>query len=175
MSVKKAEKLWTKRELDDLISLEITEKGMSYYIGLGLCALDRKKEAILLWSKESCDKCVRALAYEAYDLGDFTNSIKFFTKLIRAKLATTDDIVTLAEIFMRQEKLANAEKLLKKVSKTDNELVFLNLAIIFALKKDQKNVLENLKRITKLNISDLNFDLRFSFLWENKEFQEITK
>ncbi len=123
---------------------------------------------------------IRALAYEMTAREDFIDAADLFQQLIQLRKATPDDLTALGEICIKQGRLADARKLLDQALKADpvNALALVALATANAHMRNDVAALELLHRAAETNeldLSDLDSDPAFQFLWGNREFEALTR
>ena len=138
-----ARRLWDGRKLDALVELCSSEEGLrdpkaKYYGGLAFHAKNESgkhgssREAMRL--NPSYAEPIRALAYELLEREDFIDAAELFQHLIRLGKATPDDLTALGEIAIKQDRLAEARKVLDQALEADpgNALALVAMATVNA-------------------------------------------
>ncbi|MCI0639094.1 MAG: hypothetical protein L0Y72_31695 [Gemmataceae bacterium] len=183
----KAETLWNKRDLPTLSKLcdlphasKIPE--VWFFSGLARNALGNKRGAVECWRRAieldaQNDAAVRALAFELVN-SDPVSAAELFNNLVGMNQANADDLTALAEIRIKQDRLGEAQRLLDKALKLDgkNSLALLAMATLYAQVRDKALALEYLKKVVdadQIDISELERDPEFEFLWSDREFERI--
>ncbi|HBI41563.1 MAG TPA: hypothetical protein DDY78_01740 [Planctomycetales bacterium] len=183
-----AKRLWDKRNLQGLLDLCTSEAGArdaktKYYGGLAYHALNDKRKAMECWREamrlhSSYSEPIRALAYELMEREDLIDAAELFHHLIRLRNATPDDLAALGDLCIKQGRLADARRVLEQAleSEPTNALALVAMATTNAHMRNSAAALEFLRRAVatnELDLSDLDSDPAFHFLWHNREFEEI--
>jgi tetratricopeptide (TPR) repeat protein len=184
---KQAKSYWDDRNLSALENLRQQPSAAAvpevlYFAGLGLNALNKRREAIECWRKAreldpTFAQAVRALAYELMDQAPVEAS-ELFQHLVGLRIANADDFASLGEIRVKQDRLGEARRWLDEALRLDpqNSLALLALATIYVQVRDPGLALEYLKKAAKtgdVDLSDLASDPEYEFLWHNREFERI--
>jgi tetratricopeptide (TPR) repeat protein len=188
-AVAQAATLWDQRDHRGLVRLaaaptSATRPEVLYYAGLAYNALNKRREAIECWRKAERLKpdyhpAVRALAYELTDR-DPVEASELLYRLYAAGEADADDLTSLAEIRIKQDRLGEAQRLLRQALELDkdNSLALLAMATLYAQVRGRDLALDYLKKAAQtkdVDLSDLDSDPEFEFLWHDKEFTKIVK
>ncbi len=183
-----ARRLWDRRDLGALVELTADEAGSRdptalYYAGLAFHARNNRRRAVECWReamrlKPTYAEPVRALAYEMAAREDFIDAADLFQQLIRLRKATPDDLTALGEICIKQGRLADARKFLDQALEAEpaNALALVALATANAHMRNDAAALELLRRAAEtdeVDLSDLDSDPAFQFLWHIPEFEAI--
>jgi len=183
-----ARRLWDGRKLDALVELCSSEDGLrdpkaKYYGGLAFHAKNDKRKAMESWREAmrlnpSYPEPIRALAHELVEREDFIDAADLFQHLIRLGKATPDDLTALGEIAIKQDRLAEARKVLDQALEADpeNALALVAMATANAHMRNREAALGYLRRAAETNeldLSDLTSDPAFQFVWGDREFEEI--
>lgn len=186
---KRAENYWKERKLQELIQLsesngasEVPE--VLYFGGLASHALNQKRKAFEFWRsaiklKLTYQEPIRALAYEFEANGYLTDAAKLFYDLIRLNAADGDDLTTLGEICIKQDRMSEAQQWLNQALQDDenNSLALLAMATLYVHVQDKSLALKYLGRAAETNdldLSDLASDPEFELLWPDPEFGRLT-
>jgi tetratricopeptide (TPR) repeat protein len=185
-----ARRLWEERNLDALAELASAEASsrdpkVLYYGGLAFHARNNKRRAVECWREAArlapayADP-VRALAYEMTERENFIDASDLFQQLIHSGKATPDDLTALGEICIKQGRLAEAKKLLDAALESEpaNALALLALATANAHMRNETAALELLRRAAEteeLDLTELDSDPTFQFLWGVPEFEAIMR
>lgn len=184
---KRANRYWENRNLSALEKLR-RQRGAAavpevlYFAGLGLNALNKRREAIECWRKArqldpTYEQALRALAYELMDQAPVEAS-ELFQHLVSLQKANADDFTSLGEIRVKQNRLGEARRWLDEALRLEpqNSLALLALATLYAQVRDLGLALQYLKKAAKagdVDLSDLALDPDYEFLWHNREFEKI--
>jgi tetratricopeptide (TPR) repeat protein len=183
-----AKRLWDQRDLQGLVDLCSSEAGLhdaktKYYGGLAYHALNDKRMAMECWREAmslnpSYSEPIRALAYELMEREDLIDAAELFHHLIRLRNATPDDLAALGDLCIKQGRLADARRVLEQAleSEPTNALALVAMATANAHMRNSTAALEFLRRAaetTELDLSDLDSDPAFHFLWHSPEFEQI--
>jgi tetratricopeptide (TPR) repeat protein len=183
-----AKRLWDQRDLQGLVDLCSSEAGLhdaktKYYGGLAYHALNDKRKAMDCWREAmslnpSYPEPIRALAYELLDREDLIDAAELFQHLTRLRKATPDDLAALGDICIKQGRLADARKFLEQALEAapTNALALVAMATTNAHMRNRDAALAFLRRAAETNeldLSDLDSDPAFHFLWHSPEFEQI--
>ncbi len=182
-----AKKLWNKRDLQGLVTLwsranAKTVPEVWFYAGLAFNGLNNPRKAIECWRQtlqldHFYEDPIRALAYELKESNPL-GAADLFSQLVAMNQATADDLTALGEIRIRQDRLGEAQKLLEKALEwePDNSLALIAMATVYAHVRDRNLAIEYLRKVLKcgdLDISNLQNDPEFEFLWSDREFEKL--
>lgn len=183
----KAKELWDQRKLDQLAALVASPAAAKvpevwYYGGLASNALNQKRRAIECW-RTACQlntsyaAPVRALAHEIME-SDPIGASELLASLVATNEAEADDLAALGEIRIKQDRLGEAQRLLQKALELDNNnsLALMAMATVYAHVRDRSLTLQYLQKVIDtrdLDISDLESDPEFEFLWHDREFEDL--
>jgi tetratricopeptide (TPR) repeat protein len=183
-----AKRLWERRNLQGLVDLCSSEAGLhdaktKYYGGLAYHALNDKRKAMDCWREamslnSSYSEPIRALAYELMEREDLIDAAELFQNLTRLRKATPDDLTAFGEICIKQGRLADARKFLEQALEAEptNALALVAMATTNAHMRNRDAALAFLRRAAETNeldLSDLDSDPAFHFLWHSPEFEQI--
>jgi len=185
---KRAENYWSKRDLQALVQLFHSNGAnqvpqVAYFCGLAFHALNERRKAIECWRsaiklRSNYVEPVRALAYEFEAQGQLTEAAKLFYDLIKLSAASADDLTTLGEICIKQDRMSEAQQWLNQALDLDgnNSLALLALATLYVHVQDQALALKYLRRAAEtrdVDLSDLASDPEFELLWHDSEFEQV--
>jgi tetratricopeptide (TPR) repeat protein len=183
-----AKRFWDQRDLQGLVELSSSEEGLQdaktkYYGGLAYHALNEKRKAMDCWREAmslnpSYSEPIRALAYELMEREDLIDAAELFQNLTRLRKATPDDLTAFGEICIKQGRLADARKFLEQALEAEptNALALVAMATTNAHMRNRDAALAFLRRAAETNeldLSDLDSDPAFHFLWHSPEFEQI--
>jgi len=183
----KAKELWEHREMARLAALVASSVAAKvpevwYFGGLVCNAMNQKRRAIEYWRtacqlNSSYAAPKRALAHEIMN-GDPIGAAELFVSLVAMNEAEADDLAALGEIRIKQDRLGEAQRLLQKALELDqgNSLALMAMATVYAHVRDRSLTLQYLQKIIDtrdLDISDLESDPEFEFLWHDREFEQL--
>ena len=183
-----ATQLWDERDLQGLVELCSSDAGrhdakVMYFSGLAYHALNEKRKAMDCWREavnlKTCySEPIRALAYELMAREDLIDAAELFQNLMRLGKAAPDDLTAFGEICIKQGRLAEARKTLEQALESEpaNALALVAMATANAHMQNRDAALKFLRRAVETNeldLSDLNSDPAFHFLWGNQEFEEL--
>jgi tetratricopeptide (TPR) repeat protein len=183
-----AKRLWDQRNLQGLVDLCSSEAGLhdaktKHYGGLAYHALNDKRKAMDCWREAmslnpSYSEPIRALAYELMEREDLIDAAELFQNLTRLRKATPDDLTAFGEICIKQGRLADARKFLEQALEAEptNALALVAMATTNAHMRNRDAALAFLRRAAETNeldLSDLDSDPAFHFLWHSPEFEQI--
>lgn len=179
--------LWENRDLHALEKLR-RQSGASevsrvqYFAGLALNALNRRREAIECWRKAEAldprnEDAIRTLAYELLEQAPL-DAAELFYRLVGLNRANADDFTCLGEIRIKQDRLGEAHRWLKRAIELEpkNGLALLALATLYVQVGDPSLALDHLQRAADtegVDFADMESDPQFESLWNNATFQRM--
>jgi tetratricopeptide (TPR) repeat protein len=187
-AAQQAKRLWDRRDLQGLVDLCSSDGGLrdartNYYGGLAYHALNDKRKAMDCWREAmnlnpSYPEPIRALAYELMEREDLIDAAQLFQDLMRLRKATPDDLAALGDVCIKQGRLAEARKFLEEAleAEPENALALVAMATANAHMRNGDGALAFLRRAAETNeldLSDLDSDPAFHFLWRSPEFERI--
>jgi len=182
----RARKYWEQRDLSALEKLR-REPGANvpevlYFVGLGLNALNKKREAIECWRKAKDldpqnESVIRSLAYEMLEPAP-VHAAELLCQLVALRRANADDLTCLGEIRIKQDRLGEARRWLDQAVRLEpgNSLALLALASLYAQVRDDSLALDFLQKAADtedVDLTDLASDPEFEFLWHHPKFEKI--
>ncbi|MBI3411035.1 MAG: tetratricopeptide repeat protein [Planctomycetes bacterium] len=180
-------KLWDQRDLAKLSALSESPGSanvgtVQFYVGLAYHALNDKRKAVQCWReairlKPRYEAPIRALAFEFVEQ-NAAEAADLLSQLDGMGKADADDLTTLAEIRIKQDRLREAHRLLERALELEpnNSLSLLAMASVYAQLRDRILTLSYLNKAaaTKdIDLTDLQWDPEYEFLWNDSEFTDL--
>lgn len=184
---KQASEYWEQKDFASLEKLSQEPRAardpeVLYFVGLGLNALNKKREAIECWRKAGAvdpqnENVIRTLAYKLMEQAPL-EAAELFYHLVGMRRANADDLTCLGEMRIRQDRLGEARGLLEQALRLqpDNSLALLAMASLYAQVRDPSFTLDYLQKAADtgdIDLSDLASDLEYEFLWHHPTFENI--
>jgi tetratricopeptide (TPR) repeat protein len=184
---RRAKTYWERRDLSALEKLRREPGAASnaealYFVGLGLNALNRRREAIECWRQArhvapTNEHAIRILAYELMDQAP-VDAAELFYQLVGLQRANADDFTCLGEIRIKQDRLGEARRWLEQALRLEpqNSLTLMALATLYAQVRDRSLALDFLQKVADtedIDLSDLASDPEFEFLWHDPKFEKL--
>lgn len=183
-----AELLWRKAKIDELLELCPSPAGIEnpkllYYGGLAHHARGDKRTTIRCWRKALeldpiYEDVLRAFAHELSVSDKVLESASLFERLIATGRATADDWTVLGELRMKQDRMSDAARCLRRALaiEPENALALLAMATLHASMDEPDESLRYLQKTAAtedLDLSNLADDPVFEHLWNNPRFEKL--
>lgn len=184
------ERLWRSSRIDEILELcpspaKIESPKLLFYGGLAHHARGDKRTTIRCWRKAleldpTNVEVLRAFAHELSNSDKVLESASLFERLIATGKATADDWTVLGELRMKQDRMSDAARCLRRALaiEPDNALALLSMATLNASMDEPEGALKYLQKTAATNdldLSNLADDPVFEKLWNNPQFERLVQ